>query len=191
MSDANKEPAVRTHFLRCSLTALDSLEPAPALPGSLLADIERVRSAPPLSWQPVELLLALAEQAYTQLGEAGARALIHRSMDNAMGAGLWHRLVKAALRSFAITPVGMARWVPHLYSRVFRGTGVMEVERASEREATIEFPRSARRVLRLAPLRGRTGARAGVLLRAQRAQRPGGAACLRARDRSHALPASR
>ena len=133
------EPAVRGHFLRCAVAALDALAQEARLPTEITEALPALRQARGLGWLPIAQVLALVEAAEAELGSSGARALVLDSMRRAMGADLWRRVIVAALRAFGLSLHAMARWVPSLYALVFRNTGTMHVPDCDESQARVEF----------------------------------------------------
>lgn len=133
------EPAVRGHFLRSAVAALDALALDAKLPAEITDVLPALRQARGLSWLPIAQLLPLVEAAEAELGGDGARALVLDSMRRAMGAELWRRVIVAALRAFGLSLHAMARWVPGLYALVFRNTGTMHVPECDESQARVEF----------------------------------------------------
>jgi hypothetical protein len=133
------EPAVRGHFLRSAVAALDALALDARRPAEVTDLLPALRKARGLSWLPIAQLLPLVEAAEAELGSGGARALVLDSMRRAMGAALWRRVIMAALRAFGLSLPAMARWVPGLYALVFRDTGTMHVPDCDASQARIEF----------------------------------------------------
>jgi hypothetical protein len=134
-------PAVRAHFLKLSLRALDRAEPALRERAHALlgAELSEIASARGLSWLPLERLLAMSAAAAEYGGEEALRALVHDTMRLAFESPVWHRVIRIAIDTFGLRPPQVARWAPSIYRLAFRGTGKMRVERADDNGARVVF----------------------------------------------------
>ncbi len=136
-----RDPAVRAHFLKLSLRALERAEPAlqDQARAHLATELEAIERARGLAWLPLAHLLSMSASAAEHGGSAGLRALVHDTMRMAFQSPVWNRVIRMAIDTFGLRPPQVARWAPGVYRLAFRDTGRMEVPRADDVSATILF----------------------------------------------------
>jgi hypothetical protein len=144
-----REPAVRAHFLKLSLAALERCEPAlqDAARQRLSSTIALIDGTRALSWLPIEHLLAMNALAEELGGRETARRVVLDTMALAFESPLWGRLVRATIAGFGLSPQAAARWAPPFYRLAFRATGRMRTRDVTHRSARVVFERVPERCL--------------------------------------------
>lgn len=132
-------PSVRARHLKSILASLEEYPDAAhlraGLPAGLVARIEEAHGA---DWLPLELNVGLVVALAQALGTPEFLALSRRLVLASFSGPLLSTLVRTATTLFGDDPAAWARWIPHGWALVFRGTGTWHVS-AGDGEAVLHL----------------------------------------------------
>jgi hypothetical protein len=135
-------PRILATFVQSSLEEMDKLDAAvgervrAGLEPAVLEEIEKASS---ISWLPVELDVALTECFFEVAGSERATRAFREALTRSIERPLLRPFVEGALALFGRDPAKLLRWVPKVWSLLYRDCGEMTCPLTSAGAARLEL----------------------------------------------------